>query len=557
MYLPPPSSLPPGSIVDSYRRDSGGMRQDKSTDQQLTEIEAYCKQHNLVHRHRFVDEARSGKSTAGRDAFNSMLESYEIPANRPAGLILWNYARFARDIDDAQFNKIRLRQWGITVHSLNDQIPEGDYGRVIEFLIDVSNEEKRKQTSIDAKRGLWDLVQKYGCVPGTPPRGFKREPVDLGPRRDKTEHIAHRWVPDPEWIPKIKRAFQMKAELATLHQIHKETHIYGALNSYRTFFSNPIYIGILNFGGYTIPNYCEPIVDLPIWELVQKLQALHANRQHVSSNQLHPRRRSAAATYLLSGIAYCARCGSPLSGLTAGQRNGTYYYRYACTKAKRRRDCDLQPVPARALEALVIEQLTHFFEHPDNLRDLLEESQRFSAEFAARQKEATREIQKDLAAVRRSIVNVTDAIARLKNRNSKALLTKLETLESEETDLETRLQRVKTETPVVPPPLTEQQILTLSMAMVAELNTKEPAHQRRILLATIHQVTVDRNGKQGYCHITFKHRPRETTTPEEPDGVIITVTSYPAPLGAQLHRRSIEFQFEVAARGNTGKTRSH
>ncbi len=35
-YLPPPSSLPPGSIVDSYSRDSGGMRQDKSTDQQLT-----------------------------------------------------------------------------------------------------------------------------------------------------------------------------------------------------------------------------------------------------------------------------------------------------------------------------------------------------------------------------------------------------------------------------------------------------------------------------------------------------------------------------------------
>jgi len=35
-YLPPPSSFPPGSIVDSYRRDSGGMRQDQSTDQQLT-----------------------------------------------------------------------------------------------------------------------------------------------------------------------------------------------------------------------------------------------------------------------------------------------------------------------------------------------------------------------------------------------------------------------------------------------------------------------------------------------------------------------------------------
>ncbi len=35
-YLPPPSSLTPGALVDSYSRDSGGMRQDKSTNQQLT-----------------------------------------------------------------------------------------------------------------------------------------------------------------------------------------------------------------------------------------------------------------------------------------------------------------------------------------------------------------------------------------------------------------------------------------------------------------------------------------------------------------------------------------
>jgi hypothetical protein len=57
-----------------------------------------------------MDEAESGKSTAGREDFNRMVECYEIPANRPAGLILWNYARFARDIDDAQFNKNRMRQ---------------------------------------------------------------------------------------------------------------------------------------------------------------------------------------------------------------------------------------------------------------------------------------------------------------------------------------------------------------------------------------------------------------------------------------------------------------
>ena len=161
-YLPPPSSLPPGSIVDSYRRDSGGMRQDQSTDQQLTEIQNYCAQHGLILRHNFVDEAKSGGSTAGRDDFNRMIDLYRHVDQRPRGLLLWNYARFARDLDDAIYYKALLRNRNIVVHSLTDPIPEGQYGRIIEFFIDISNEEKRRQTSTDAKRGLRDLVQKYG-----------------------------------------------------------------------------------------------------------------------------------------------------------------------------------------------------------------------------------------------------------------------------------------------------------------------------------------------------------------------------------------------------------
>ena len=104
-----------------------------------------------------------------------------------------------------------MRKRGIIIHSLTDPIPEGSYGHIVEVLIDISNEEKKRQTSRDAKRGLRELVEKHGCVPGTPPRGFMREPVEIGIRRDKSVRIAHRWVPDPEWIPRIQQAFKMRA----------------------------------------------------------------------------------------------------------------------------------------------------------------------------------------------------------------------------------------------------------------------------------------------------------------------------------------------------------
>ena len=247
-YLQPPSTLPPGSIVNSYRRDSGGPHQEQSTGQQLTELQNYCAEHGLILRHNFVDIARSGGSTVGREDFHRMMDLYRNPDERPHGLLLWNYARFARDLDDAIYYKALLRNRQIVVHSLTDPIPEGQYGRIIEFFIDISNEEKRRQTSTDARRGLHDLVQKFGCVPGVPPMGFKREPVQISKRRDGSDHIGHRWIPDPELIPRIQQAFQMRASGSSLLAIHTATHLYSSLNSYKTFFTNRIYIGILEYG---------------------------------------------------------------------------------------------------------------------------------------------------------------------------------------------------------------------------------------------------------------------------------------------------------------------
>ena len=241
--LPPPSILPSGSLVDAYLRDSGGPTQERSTAQQLNEIQKYCTEHGLQLRHTYTDEAKSGGSTAGREAFNSMLDTYRAEEKRPQGLIIWNYARFARDLDDSIYYKSLLKSQNITVHSLTDPVPEGHYGRIVELFIDISNEEKRRQTSTDAKRGLRDLVLTHRCVPGTPPRGFRRIPVTIGERRDGSARTAHRWEPDPALIPKIQKAFQMKAAGATLNQIHKETRLYGSLNSYRTFFINPINTG--------------------------------------------------------------------------------------------------------------------------------------------------------------------------------------------------------------------------------------------------------------------------------------------------------------------------
>ncbi len=50
--------------------------------------------------------ARPGSSIVGRDAFKRMMAHFRAPGCNEAGLVIWKYSRFARDVDDAQFAEL-------------------------------------------------------------------------------------------------------------------------------------------------------------------------------------------------------------------------------------------------------------------------------------------------------------------------------------------------------------------------------------------------------------------------------------------------------------------
>ncbi len=522
-----PLDLIPNSIVDSYCRDSGGERQDNSTDQQLDEIRAFCSEHNLQLRHRFVDVAKSGGTTAGRDEFNRMIDLYRHKENRPRGLILWNYARFARDFDNAVYYKSLLRTYGIIILSLNDQIPEGDYGRIVEFFIDMSNEEKRRQTSADARRGLRELVQKHGCVPGTPPRGFKRKKVILGEHRDGSLHIAHRWIPDPKWESRILRAFKLRAGGATLFDIQKSTQLFGSINSYSTFFSNKIYIGILEFGDLTINNYCYPIVPLQIWSTVQEQQSKLKHWAAMKSGEvIHPRRIN--SRFLLSGLAKHATCGSPLYGDTTKGRNGKIYDAYRCTRAHRKRDCTHERIPRQGFEDAVYQYLVNDILDPTKLDSINKEFSLCQSREIEEQNEQKNELSSKLGILRHQKNRVADAIA--DHGHTRTLLEKLKSIDAEEEQLSVKLNELKASSIKQIPELKLDQFLAIREELKSAYMKYDINEKRALLRYYIAGVDVSRVGNtvKGKIHIYF---PFLDPTDPPVDGVSISRN----PLGASIY----------------------
>lgn len=488
--------FPPGALICAYLRDSGGDEQDLSVAQQEAAIRAWCAQHGLALARIFADQASPGSSVVSRAAFLEMIRHFRSADCSEVGLVIWKFSRFARSVDDAQFYKADLRRMGYIIHSLNDDIPQGIDGRFFEAARDWMNEKFLQDLSEDVKRGLAHLVQAYGAVPGTPPKGFRRQAVDIGKRRDGSPHIVHRWVPDPDLWELCRMAWQMRARRATYYQIHKTTHLFGSINSYTTFFRNPIYRGELHFGDLVIPNYCEALVDGAIWDAVQKFT------QKTRARAVHPRRVN--SRYLLSGLAHCARCGSPLNGHTIQFRgkDETYDY-YRCARSHRRRDCSAEQIPRQALEDLVLAGLAEEILNPaviqqhqvDIAHDLESEAGLKTAERLA--------LTKQLAHVKRRLANVVETLANV--GSSSALNKKLVSLEAEAAQIQGQIAEL-----AIPPAganLSDEQILAQATRLRELLGTQKEDDLRRVLQGLIAKISVEREGRAVRGLVTYYHPP--------------------------------------------------
>jgi DNA invertase Pin-like site-specific DNA recombinase len=422
-YMPPPSALPPGSTVWAYLRDSGGPGQEQSVPQQEAEVRDYCKQHGLVLIRVFSDIGKSGGNVKQRVNFMAMLDMSEDKTIRPAGILVWNFARFSRDVDDSDYYKATIRKRGVAIHSLTDPIPDGQWAGVVEKIIDIANEEKRRQNSRDVKRALESLVKQGYAPGGTAPRGYQSVPVTIGTRADGRPRTVPKWERDPELWDLVKLAWQMRADGKTYGDIVRATHgkLYKVVNCWITFFSNKSYLGIGKCGDLEVPSHHEAAVDLATWEAVQRIQ-----KSHPRVGLRHPMR--IAYPSLLSGLACCSHCGAAMIYHAQASRNWPYYICGKHDRQKAIKICDGRRVNARKVNALILDTVLNQILTPDYFEALLTEIKKQMIDTASLEAEI-KDKSVELRAVERAVQNLLDlaesfgpesALARLKQREAES-----------------------------------------------------------------------------------------------------------------------------------------
>lgn len=189
-------------------------------------------------------------------------------------------------------------------------------------------------------------------------------------------------VSDESVLRVVRRAFQMRADRATIDEVRAYLAANGHRRSYqavRRMLANSLYVGVLRYGGtkrddgsitpeYIKEGLFEPIVDPKIWQRVQDMRTDAPG----SMAGRYSKRENLLARL---GVLMCDTCGARMTVITREVTGKVYAY-YRCGRG-RAHDCPAPPtISAPAVEQYVLDaaigEVTDIVEHESSTREARE-----------------------------------------------------------------------------------------------------------------------------------------------------------------------------------------
>jgi len=314
-------------------------RQVMSIEAQLAELAEFAKRENIEIVETFI-ESKSAKKP-GREVFNQMMSKVR-ESKEPVGLIAWHPDRLARNsIDGGQIiysidiNKIVSLRFPTFWF---EPTPQGL------FMLQVAFGQSKYYSdnlSENVKRGIRQKLRR-GEWPTLAPFGYVNNP--------KTRNIE----PEPTKAKILKRMFEEFSESKhSLDSLSQRLSFWGVVSRsgkplsksvVQQILTNKVYTGIIEHNGECHEGKFLPLIDLAIFEAVQK----------ILKSRARPRKRKESHNFPLTGLFTCGECGAAITAQYAHGHGGTYRY-YRCTK--RIGPCSQKYLQGKKVVTQITEQL--------------------------------------------------------------------------------------------------------------------------------------------------------------------------------------------------------
>lgn len=470
------------ALYERLSRDDEMQGESNSITNQKKYLEDYAVQHGFGNIQHFSDDGYSG-TNLNRPAFNSLLT--EIEAGRVGTVIVKDMSRFGRNYlqvgfyTEMMFPKKNVRFIAVN-NGVDSANPADD-----DFtpFLNIMNEWYAKDTSKKIKAVFKAKMRDGKRVSGAVPYGYYRKPEDK-----QTLYV------DEASASVVRRIFQLACDgmgataiadtlsedkilipSAYARQNHPEDC--QCTNYHDPYTWNATTVGyILNrreYLGHTVLgkttrdnfktkrkrianedellvfyNTHEAIIDQETYDKAQRM------RKRVS-----PRRNSEKPAHRLSGLLYCADCGSRLAYINSKPKDGKIYdsnQAFRCSRYHNKyHSCTGHYIKASTIEMLIYQATKRVSQYV--LKDEKEFVEQLKAQYELQCEKDNTDDKKELLEAKRRMMDLDDRIkglyenftlGRLPERQFNRLMTEYDTeqssLEQRISELETATERIST-----------------------------------------------------------------------------------------------------------------
>lgn len=321
-----------------YARYSSHSQKDTSIEDQVADIEVYCRLNNLRIVKVYADRHLTGRSDQ-RPQFQQMMK--DAAHRRWAYVVVWKTDRFARNRYDSATYKYRLKRYGVRVLSAKESIPEGPEGILLESVLEGSAEYYSANLAQNIRRGMLSNARDCKVNSGSIPFGYRK-----GEDGRFAIHEAEAEI--------VREIYRKVAEGAAFVDLCNDLNGRGIKTkkgglwnkgSFHRMLTNETYIGVYRYSDVRIEGGVPAIIDKALFlEVGQKLKTKKNPQGRHREN----------GEYMLTGKLFCGPCGSPMVGVAGTGKHGELHHYYVCQKRRRREGCEKQNVVRDWIERVVV-----------------------------------------------------------------------------------------------------------------------------------------------------------------------------------------------------------
>ena len=167
------SESPKFRFAAAYIRVSTDDQDELSPESQLDEIRKYAKREGIILLEDciYIEEPISGRKAKNRPKFQEMIARAKESDCPFSVILLWKFARFARNQEESIFYKSILRsKCKVDVVSITEPLIAGPFGKLIERIIEWMDEfysirlsqEVKRSMRVNAERGKRQCTASFG-----------------------------------------------------------------------------------------------------------------------------------------------------------------------------------------------------------------------------------------------------------------------------------------------------------------------------------------------------------------------------------------------------------